>query len=310
MPRANRTARSKIPPVNIKDARKGLEIVHALTYAARMHFFEPELFRDPLESLAMVGFSQSLLPINRVVTADDARVKTTKMSKDQTTGVDRYVTRILAEGKLDQKTFGALYKRFASAMPAPQPDTSLTLLSIGSSPEQLAFVHELKGNDVAYVSFSRAMMQDNLLTDAIFEGATKTALCKQLKASLLRAGVTESNLRDPSRKFVVADYMSTAGTFITLLELLGSCMKIDDLPARTTVIVLTDRKHDDNKPRLSRHAFTYKHVHVDFSFWVSPKVYARCIPRHSQNGPQPLASTDIAACNLVRLWLAKRAHSF
>jgi hypothetical protein len=193
-----------------------------------------------------------------------------------------------------------MYKRVTAGVPAGS-----ILISIGSSGSQLAFMHELAGNAVAYVSFSRDMTDGDLQTETIFNTATKARVAGQLKKALAAAGVKPEDLRDTGKRFVLMDYIASGGSFVTFLEAFGELAP--DMASRTTVLVLRDNNSRKRKCTLSRHGFTYKHVTVPTDFYVSGKLLARCVPKHWRKGEGALDAYDVAMCNLTRLWMASLA---
>lgn len=193
--------------------------------------------------------------------------------------------------------YAATYRAFKKAVPK-----GATLLSLGSSPDKLAFMYELEGHDVKYVSFSRSLVGDNPVTSAIFDSPSKAALCARLGASLKAAGVTTAQLKDKRNTFAIADYVSTGNTFIAVLELLGACMGVPDLPARTTVVVMTTEP--SFKPaHVSRFKYTFRTIPVTHRVWMLAK-WTRCVRKEEGAAAVTMTTAEVAMCNAVRLWLA------
>lgn len=248
----------------------------------------------PLLGLEALGAASRLVG-NKLVHASDA-------AKLKMGARDREIFRKLVsflfpfgEGKVVRE-----YKSAYSAMKKAMPKGA-TVLSIGSSPDKLAFKYEMEGHDVKYVSFSRSLTQGDLVTNALFDSPEKDQLCKRMKKSLKAAGVSLEDIRDRTKKFVILDYVSTGGSFITLLELMGSCLGAPDFPERTTVVVLSTGD-EASLANVSRFKYIVKTVAVAHSIWELSK-HSRCIPKERKNASDKLSEAQVAMCNAMRLWV-------
>lgn len=246
----------------------------------------------PLLGLEALGAASRLVG-NKLVHASDA-------AKLKMGGKDREIFRKLVSFQFPTVKVEREYKSAYSAMKKAMPKGA-TVLSIGSSPDKLAFKYEMEGHDVKYVSFSRSLTQGELVTNALFDSPEKEQLCNRMKKSLKAAGVSLEAIRDRTKKFVILDYVSTGGSFITLLELMGSCLGAPDFPERTTVIVLSTGE-EASLANLTRFKYTVKTVAVEHSIWELSKS-SRCVPKERKDASDKLSDAQVAMCNAMRLWV-------
>jgi hypothetical protein len=191
--------------------------------------------------------------------------------------IDRMVRSMQGPGAaiIDGDSFVAAYRRLAKAVPK-----GATLVNVGSSPDKFAFMHELLGNDVVYVSFSRGSL-------------TK----KALSAAFHAAGV---DLSDANRGIAVVDYVDTGATYRVLLAGLAMAK------APVTAIALHWRGNPKDIPVPS--TIKMKYLCFPKEFWWHGKYLSRCVPKNEGGAIVPPFPAQIAMCNLVRLWVAALAR--
>lgn len=244
----------------------------------------------PLLALEAMGAASRLVGGKMVRASDAAKLKVGAK--------DREVFRKLVSHRFvkAEREYKAAYAAMKKAIPK-----GATVLSIGSSPDKLAFKYELEGHDVKYVSFSRSLTEGDLVTNALFDSPEKELLCKRIRKSLKDAGVSMNDVRDRTKKFAIVDYVSTGGSFITLLELMGACLGAPDFAERTTVVVLSTGD-EASLANVTRFKYTIKKVDVAHSIWELSK-QSRCVRKERKDAPDKLSDAQVAMCNAIRLWI-------
>ena len=271
--------------------------------------------KQTLIEMESAGASWAVVPMMRAIGASErllgsapasaSDVKSTKLTpRDRRVFADFIETTDLYTRR-DRKDlsgqYADLFKKFAKLVSA-----NTTIVSVGSSPDKLAFMAELAGSDVRYLAFSRELFWDKGVEGVFVDAQLRTQLCRRFRAMLSRARVSLKELRDPEREFLFVDKIDTGISIVTLLELIGVCLKIPDLTGRTSVVLLASPDLIDvhSERTLTRHAFKkVTFLAATDGSWALSKA-TRCVPKARLRGMSAYDEMDSALCNAVRLWLA------
>ena len=239
-------------------------------------------------------------------------VKSLRLTPDDRRRVKKLVTSSNAfdhgDGRKGTRTpatqFRAAYRDVKKLVPK-----DATILSVGSSPDKLAFMLEARdGYDVRYLPFSRTLLGSNHTTDFVFPTKERDLVARRLRAGLRQAGLRLSELRNPDRKFIVLDMIDRGSSLIALLETMGSCLNVPDLARRTAVIALdpweSGAGSDRGYPKtLTRHPVAgVKFVKVGRAIWSLSKM-TRCVPKSMPRKFESMDAIDTIMCNALRVWV-------
>jgi hypothetical protein len=169
---------------------------------------------------------------------------------------------------MSDKAFKAAYK----ALVAEIPDGA-TLVSVGSSPDKFAFMHECRGHKVVYLALSRAVFYQK--SDAEAVAAVKAALKQHIALK-------------PNMVFV--DFADSGATIAYLRKA---------VPKSSKVIALT------RQGAVFSGLGAVTTVAFPDEFWWHSKYMARCVPTNHGDRLQKPSALQAALCNLTRLWIKR-----
>lgn len=171
---------------------------------------------------------------------------------------------------MSDKAFKAAYKALAAEIPE-----GATLVSVGSSPDKFAYMHECRGHKVVYLALSRAVFYQK--SDAEAVKAVKDVLRTR-------------KLQKPNMVFV--DFADSGATVALLRRA---------VPKASKVIALT------RPGAVFSGLGAVTTIPFPDEFWWHSKYMARCVPTNHGDRLQKPSALQAAVCNLTRLWIKKMA---
>lgn len=177
-----------------------------------------------------------------------------------------------AHGTKQKLMLDATFLRSYKALAAEIPE-GWTLVSVGSSPDKFAFMHECLGNKVCYLPLSRA----------VFYQKSTVAAVKAVQLVLRNQGVMKPN-------HVFLDFADTGAT-ITLLRKAA--------PKSAKVIALT------RTGAVFSGLGAVTTIPFPEDFWWHSKYMSRCVPTNHGDRLEKPSALQVALCNLTRLWIKR-----
>lgn len=249
--------------VSMDDLDVGVRLFEASPKAAKkeFHAYGEEAGVNPTKLLKAVGASIRLC--GRAI-----------IKADTTASPPRNIRSLLKDAHgskfklMSDKAFKAAYKALAAEIPE-----GATLVSVGSSPDKFAFMHECLGNKVLYLPLSRAVFYQKSDADSV-----------KAVNDVLRT----RKLLKPNMVFV--DFADSGATIAFLRKA---------VPKASKVIALT------RPGAVFSGLGAVTTVAFPDEFWWHSKYMARCVPTNHGDRLQKPSALQAALCNLTRLWIKR-----